>query len=649
MIVIQRLVICMCFLWFVVPTWGQQAESDLLNAEQTAFRNAVEKVDDCVVQIETFGRAEKVDRQIVAEGPLTGVIVESDGWIVSTLYGFKQTPASILVSLPSGNRVPARVVARDYSRELVLLKVETDQPLPVAQPADPSQLQVGQWCLALGKTYDSRSVTQSVGIISALGRAYGRAVQTDAKVSPINYGGPLIDLRGKVIGVLTPIAAAEMLADDGTVLYDSGIGFAIPLAEIQKRLEKMKAGKDIRPGKLGVVTQFQNELAGPVKLSGAAPGTPAAKAGAKAGDVLIRAAGKPIELLADLREALAETDAEELLKFTVRRGAELLELECTLVADVPIYRRRFLGIQIETHDLGLKVTAVLDQSPAAVAGIKVGQLLTECNQQPLRKPVDLIALTAVAELESQLEIKVMAEGQPEATLKIQPTTWPAELIQHTPRKLSYQDADGKEDANARASLTTIKLNDLPNKIHALIPPQANRNQLGCIVLFPEPGAIDAEKFRTVWEEFSRSYGWIVVLPTSSNPKSWSRDEATEIPERLMARLGQEYQLDPTKCVIGGLGVGGQLAIRVALTGNRTFPAVLTLGSQLRVFSVPKPSMPMQTIDFLFIGSKADPVAEQLNSVGYVANSLDPDGLDITKWESLPMPSISQWLESLGYL
>ncbi|MGN6134508.1 MAG: S1C family serine protease, partial [Aureliella sp.] len=173
----------------------------LLAQEQAAFASAAAAVSPSVVQIETFGGLERVGKELISDGPTTGTIVGKEGWIISSMYSFRQQPASILVSLSDGSRLPAKIVARDTSRELVLLKIDakTELPEPTACPID--QLSVGQWAIGLGRTFDREAVSQSVGILSALGRAYGKAVQTDAKVSPVNYGGPLVDLQGRVIGI----------------------------------------------------------------------------------------------------------------------------------------------------------------------------------------------------------------------------------------------------------------------------------------------------------------------------------------------------------------------------------------------------------------------------------------------------------------
>lgn len=639
-------------LYFLVGntvTFGQQFTTlDLARAEQQAFRKAVESVAQCVVQIEVFGVQDKADGVASGEGVTTGVVIEAEGWILTSLYSFKQTPASILVSVPGEtSRLPARLVSRDFSREVALLKVEPSQALSAVDIAKTEDVQVGQWCIAVGKTYDSRSVTQSVGIVSAKGRAYGRAIQTDAKVSPINYGGPLIDLQGRVIGVLTPIAAAEMLEEDPSMLYDSGIGFAIPLQDLVKRLDKMKQGNEIRPGKLGIVSKTQNELAGPVRLSGAAPGTPAAQAGAKPGDVIISANDRPVELLADLRAALAQVDAGESLRFTVQRKDQRIDLQCDLVADVPVYRRRFLGIRPQKADQGVLIASIVGGSPAERAGLKPGQLITHCNGQPLKSVDELTTTLAVAELKVPIELRVTSSAAEDLTVQVLPETWPTTLIQDEPSKLLYRGQSEALDPSQVAQVTQLKLADLPNQIHVLIPPQAADFQLGCLLLFPEPGPVDLEQFKASWQEFARDFGWVVVAPTSTNPQAWSKDEALELPERLMARLSQEYQLDRSRSVCAGIGIGGQLALRAALGSKNQFAAVMTVATPVRGIPMVRPSMPMETLDFLLIGPKLEALTEQLNSVGFVANSIDSPGLDPGKWSSWPQSQILKWLESLG--
>src|SRR6185369_7287390 len=101
---------------------------------------------------------------------------------------------------------PARLIARDEARKLVLLKIETPKKLPIPVAAPESEAIVGHWTVAVGRTFDAVSPNISVGILSAVHRIWGRALQTDAKISASNYGGPLVDLQGRVLGVLVPLS-----------------------------------------------------------------------------------------------------------------------------------------------------------------------------------------------------------------------------------------------------------------------------------------------------------------------------------------------------------------------------------------------------------------------------------------------------------
>ncbi|MBX3424012.1 MAG: PDZ domain-containing protein [Pirellulaceae bacterium] len=625
-------------------------DSVILQAEQQALRQAADSASKYVVQIETFGGLDRIEEQSVAEGPTTGTIVGSDGWVITSLHALRQQPASILVALGDGQRVAARVVARDFSRELALLKLETAAVLPAAPASDLGQLRVGQWCIAIGKTYDPQSITQSHGIISALGRAYGRAVQTDAKVSPINYGGPLVDLHGQVIGILAPIAASEMLEGDGSVLYDSGIGFAIPLTDVLQRLPTMQAGEDIHPGRLGIVARSQNDLEGPVRLSGSAPGSPAARAGVLRGDVVIQAQGMAVQRLADLRQALAQTDAGQQFELGVLRDGKRVTLNCQLVAEIPTYRRRYLGLRVEAASDGLKVTSVAKGSPAERAGLRADQLLTDCNAQPLRSASDLAQLLAVSELGIPLTLSVRPADSPASkSVTIEPQSWPAQLPEQDWPVIVYSGADGQLDENAKAQITELKLADIPNQIAAIIPPAVGMRPLGCLILFGQPGETDSERLKSQWEEFAKNYGWIVVAPAAADPQAWSRDEI-ELAARLLARLEQEYVLDSRRTVIGGIGVGGQLAIMAGMMHSQRVAGVFTLGTALRSFAPRQPGAPLQTMDFLFVSDKPlDPLVERLNRLGYVTHAVVAPDIDTSKWNTVPFATLARWLESLGQL
>lgn len=616
----------------------------LLEKEQTAFRSAVQAVANSVVQIETFGGLERVGQELVAEGPTTGTILSSDGWIISSLFSFRAQPASILVSMPDGKRAAARIVARDFSRELVLLKIDEVSELPVPAVCPIAEVTVGQWAIALGKTFDNKSVSQSVGIISALGRAYDKAVQCDAKISPVNYGGPLVDLQGRVIGILAPISPGAFLEGDSSELYDSGIGFAIPMQDILERLKRMQAGENIRSGKLGVVASDQNEFVGPVKVAGTAPGSPASKAGVKAGDVLIEAAGKPVRMLAHLRHALGPTDAGQSLQFAVERDGKRIDFQCTLAEEIPTYRQRYAGIRVKKNEKSsLEISGVEKDSPAATAGLSIGDQILECNGEKISTVGDLKRCIAVAEVDNPLQLVVERDAKRrEVALTV--TLWPKSL----PTELPAVE-DGIEDSML-CEVVDLTLGDFPNKAFALIPPLAARRELGLLVLFPDPGEVDRAKVQSTFANFARDQGWIVAVIPSASPTNWAREEV-ELAGRALGRLENAYKLDPSRIVFGGIGVGGRLGILAAGSDRKRVAGALIIGTDLESIALRVENAPLESLQFLFAGKpeSLEAAAAKLDENGFWAQVLPVPDFSAGKWELIPLEPISRWLEGLGRL
>ncbi len=264
------------------------AQIDSAELEEQAIRAAADAVAPSVVRIETVGGLERVGKALAGTGPTTGLVVAEDGYVISSAVNFIQQPSSILVTLPSGKRATAKIVARDHARMLVLLKVATEEKLPVPLAAPRNEMAVGQSAIAMGRTFDTSGPSLSVGVLSALNRIWGRAIQTDAKVSPTNYGGPLIDLRGRVIGVLVPLSPQGQESElAGSEWYDSGIGFAVPLVDINSRLETLKGGQDLKPGLLGISLKKGDIYSLPAEVAASRADGPAGKAGIKTGDEVV--------------------------------------------------------------------------------------------------------------------------------------------------------------------------------------------------------------------------------------------------------------------------------------------------------------------------------------------------------------------------
>ena len=643
-------------LGLVATTCHAQDANQLLADEQSAFRAAASAAAPAVVQIETFGGLERVGRELISDGPTTGTIVHQDGWIISSLYSFRQQPSSILVALPDGSRAAARIVARDHSRELVLLKVETKSELPTALPCPPNEVTVGQWVLGLGRTFQRDAVSQSVGIISALDRAYGKAVQTDAKVSPVNYGGPLVDLQGRTIGILAPISPGAILEGDSSQLYDSGIGFAVPLVDILKRLPDMQSGKDIRSGKLGIVVSDQNELAGPVKVAGAAPGSPAAKAGLKPGDTITSALGRKVELLAHLRHALGPSDAGTEFQFTVRRKGQPVDLKCTLVEQVPTYRLRYLGIEAENLQAGgVRILKVLPKSPAADAKLEKDMVIVQAGEVEIKDSEALRQQLSIAELDEPVTLKIAKSAEDAAEKKtndvaVKIATWPIEN-ENSPANSAKRGKAGETERKIED--IELKLGDFPNKAWAWCPESQTKTddkakeEFGLLIMLPEPGEVDRNKMREVWLPLLRE-GWCVAVVQSANKARWSSEEI-ELVERVRETVSQKRSIDSGRTVVGGQGVGGRLALVAARVAKGKVNGVLTLGTPLENAKLQRENSPSDSMHFLLIGAPEtySDLLKQLREFGYPAQALPAPELAPNKWEAVPVEGIVNWLLSVG--
>jgi len=298
------------------------------------LRQAIARVRPSVVTIESFGGVTATEGVIggirqQGEGNTTGVIISSDGLVVTSLFNFVRSPRIITVILADGQRKVATLLGRDLTRNLCLLQLQDVADLPVAQWVPTAEMAVGQYAISVGVGYGDTRPAVSVGILSAFGRMGGRAIQTDANTSPANYGGPLIDIEGRVLGICVPLSPGGMSASAGVEWYDSGIGFAIPLDRMEWWLERMRAGDDIFPGIIGV-TVVDNPQGSGVQVVRTIPNSAAQKAGLQPGDVLTSLGDQAIESQADLLQQVKRLASGDRVDLKLRREDNVLELELVL-------------------------------------------------------------------------------------------------------------------------------------------------------------------------------------------------------------------------------------------------------------------------------------------------------------------------------
>lgn len=368
-------------------------------------------------QDEWFGRffgipkKEKTRPQTqVSQG--SGFLVSADGLILTNSH-VVSGGESIMVKLNDGREFAAKVVGEDESTDVALLKIESND-LPYLTLGDSNALNVGQWVIAIGNPLGLQA-SVTAGIVSAKGRSnldiakIEDFIQTDAAINQGNSGGPLLTLKGEVIGINTAIATTY-----GGSGY-MGIGFAIPSSMAKQVMEQLVESGSVTRGFIGVVLQeVNNDLAQALdlpKVGGALVAevikdSPAEKGGLKQGDVILSVNKTPVENIGALRNyiALQKPGVQTILE-VVRNGKPIqINLQIDQMpgqmasGDKKPQRIGMLGLEVQplTSELaaslnlqGVEGIVVIETAPGSVgaaAGLVKGSVILAVNQKKVKTP-----------------------------------------------------------------------------------------------------------------------------------------------------------------------------------------------------------------------------------------------------------------------
>jgi serine protease Do len=353
-------------------------------AVQDAFVRASETTAQAVVTISAGGRVAIEDPWVrfwyggssaEVRGLGSGVVFDKRGYVITNDHVVEvlsekvwvptdqgraaltvgKVASDIKVTLPDGRSFDADIQGRDRLLDIAVLKMKgaEGEDFPVAALGDSSKVRVGQLALAIGNPYggyqylDSPQPTVTQGIISALNRtfpsdderrSYGGLIQTSAAINRGNSGGPLVNIRGEVIGINAAIFSTSQGSE--------GIGFAIPINRVKARLSKLIAGEQIEYGYLGIgpgeidplrVKRLGLNIPRGVVIKQIEPGEPAAKAGLKEGDIIVELDDKGIVNSAQLIDILANTPVGTVMRITVVRDGKRITKSATIGGQTKTY------------------------------------------------------------------------------------------------------------------------------------------------------------------------------------------------------------------------------------------------------------------------------------------------------------------------
>jgi len=348
-------------------------------------------------------RAQPPQGEEQSRGVGSGFIISQDGYVMTNAHVVADAD-TIYVTLPDKREFKARLVGSDKRTDVALLKIDATG-LPKLALGDSDKVRAGEWVLAIGSPFGLEN-TVTAGIVSAKGRDtgdYTPFIQTDVAVNPGNSGGPLINLRGEVIGI-----NSQIYSRSGGYM---GISFAIPIDEAMRVTDQLKATGKVVRGRIAVaIGDVNKEVADSLGLGRARgalvgsvePGGPAEKAGIEAGDILLKFNGRDIEKASDLPRMVGDTKPGTRVPMQLWRKGATKDVSITVAeldsdakqasrsggsqrgddsAAAP--RPNALGLVVgdladsRLKELKLKSGVEVEQSdgPAARAGIRQGDII----------------------------------------------------------------------------------------------------------------------------------------------------------------------------------------------------------------------------------------------------------------------------------
>ena len=345
----------------------------------------------------------RFSRSIPMKGRGSGFIVSSEGLILTNNHVVDNAD-KITVTLSSGKTYDAKVIGKDPTFDLAIIKLEGEENFPVIELGDSDAIEVGDWVVAIGNPYGLEH-TVTVGVISAKNRSihaqnvnFDGFLQTDAAINPGNSGGPLIGLDGKVVGINTAILP-----------FAQGLGFAVPVNMAKQIMNDLVEFGSVKRGYLGASVQnlnkefieaFELDIEEGIVIGDILPGEAAEKAGLKRGDVVTHINGESIKNVSAFVNKIRSFSPNSKIELSVIREKEPLVIEVELglmpgadsavgvkgleildklgISATPVNKELQSKYKIDAEK-GLVITKVAQGSDAHATGLAEGDVIFEVN------------------------------------------------------------------------------------------------------------------------------------------------------------------------------------------------------------------------------------------------------------------------------
>jgi S1-C subfamily serine protease len=382
---------------------NQQRDLELLTSIENAFVNVATRSKPAIVSVFVSGMEEAQSQSRIG----SGFIFRKEGYIL-TNHHVVYDARDITVKLLDGSRFEAELVGTDQSTDVAVIKIERDEAFPVIPLADSSKVRVGQFAIAIGNPF-GLDYTVTTGVVSGKSRSIFRGfslvryqdfIQTDAWINTGSSGGPLLNIRGEVIGINALIRRNENTPAPAM----AGAGFAIPINLVKTVGDQLIANGRVIRGFLGVKMQ---EVRGGIRVRPVGGDTPAYLGGLRRNDIIFEYNGKSVKKLVELQILVAESQVGERSVIRVLRQGHERTFNVTIGEMPPKLTGQSIEIKsvaweklglairkleagdfdrytyLTDEDRGVIVERVKEQAPGFKAKIPNGALIIAINDQKI--------------------------------------------------------------------------------------------------------------------------------------------------------------------------------------------------------------------------------------------------------------------------